>query len=372
MAAKRFSSVTILIGGLCLGAFAAFLLSNTEPSGQQDVSSPPVLSEPEDASSELSADDLPVVLESLQVDLGVHQLGSAPKGEFSFKVAGTRPLTLLAASPTCSCLSTDFNGRVEIAPGSSHVVRVQYRERSFPGTAEERVRLVFAGHSEIIEVPVRAFFSRAVEASPAYINAEVESKGQFTLRSLDDVPFEVLSVSGSRPLFVDDQAGASISHTLQWDLRAFDSDCTDEFGQRMPRWLVVETTHPLAPFVDIRVRNSRCTKLDVPTSPNQEWYLGEHRFVLGSFSPGEAKDFVLPIRYFSGAKRLEAVSLVSSGDPRFDLEVVKILQQFDQRDIYLQIFVPEDTEPGFYQVPLIVQSSESSARQECVAFVSVR
>ena len=97
----------------------------------------------------------------------------------------------------------------------------------------------------------------------------------------------------------------------------------------MPKWLVVETNHPLAPFVDVRVRNSSCTKLDVPLSPDQEWYLGEHRFVLGSFSPGEAKDFVLPIRYFSGAKRLEAVSLVSSGDPRFDLEVVKILQQFD-------------------------------------------
>ena len=47
------------------------------------------------------------------------------------------------------------------------------------------------------------------------------------------------------------------------------------------------------------------------------------------------------------AKRLEAVSLVSSGDPRFGLEVVKIIQQFDQRDIYLQLSVPEGMEPGF-------------------------
>lgn len=368
---KPNSFIAPLICGLCIGAAAVLVLRGGIP-----VRSSGLLSQENSTSDDTSMDSsmggIPVVLDTPQVELGVHQLGSAPQGEISFRVTGARPLTFLAASPTCSCLSTDFNGRVEIGAGSTHVVKVQFRERSFPGTAEERVRLVFAGHSEVLEVPVRAFFSRSVEASPAYIDAESELKGQFTLRSLDDVPFEVLSVSGNRPLFVDDQTLASTSHTLQWDLRAFGIDCTDEFGQRMPQWLVAETTHPLAPFVDIRVRNSTCTKLDVPLSPNQEWYLGEHRFVLGSFSPGEAKDFVLPIRYFSGAKRLEAVSLVSSGDPRFGLEVVKILQQFDQRDIYLQLFVPETTEPGFYQVPLIVQSSESAARQECVAFVSVR
>ena len=91
--------------------------------------------------------------------------------------------------------------------------------------------------------------------------------------------------------------------------------------------------------------------------------------LFSSFSPGEAKDFVLPIRYFSGAKRLEAVSLVPSGDPRFDLEVVKILQQFDQRDIYLQIFVPEDTEPCSYQVPRLF-SLQNPRRDRNVSLLS--
>ena len=371
MLVARKSFFATLISGIAIGCVVAFAFQSGQSEDGRSETSPSTVGQ-RDLGVEAPVEGLPVELEELQVDLGVHQLGSAPRGNIAFRVKGDRPLTLLAASPTCSCLSTDFNGRVEIAPGARHVVQVEFRERSFPGTAEERVRLVFAGSKEILEVPVRAFFSRAIEVSPEYINAESVLKGEMTLRSLDDVPFEVLSVSGNRPLFVGEQSGAATQHALQWDLRAFENQCTDEFGARMPKWLVVETNHPLAPFVDVRVRNSSCTKLDVPLSPDQEWYLGEHRFILGAIGSGGAKDFVLPIRYFKGAKRLEAVSLVSSGDPRFGLEVVKIIQQFDQRDIYLQLSVPEGMEPGFYQVPLVVRSSESAARQECVAFVAVR
>ena len=138
--------------------------------------------------------EIPVFLDETQLDLGPHLVGASPSGEIHFTVLGDRPLSLLAASPTCGCLSTDFNGRVDLQPGQRHTVRVEYRPRNFPGTAEESIRLVFAGSPEIITVPVRAFFSRTVEAEPASIDADADLTGTITLRSLDGVPFEILSV----------------------------------------------------------------------------------------------------------------------------------------------------------------------------------
>ena len=315
--------------------------------------------------------EIPVFLDEAQLDLGPHLVGASPSGEIHFTVLGDRPLSLLAASPTCGCLSTDFNGRVDLQPGQRHTIRVEYRPRNFPGTAEESIRLVFAGSPEIITVPVRAFFSRTVEADPPSIDADADLTGAITLRSLDGVPFEILSVNGLLPIFSDSDGASSVTHDLIWDLRAYNKDCLDEFGDSMPRWLVFETTHPSVPFVDVRVRNSECTKLDVPLSPTQEWYLGDHRFILGYIAPGASLDFVLPIRYFPRASRLEPISLVSTTDSRFTLEVQKITQQFDQRDITLRIQASDALEPGFYRVPLIVRSAETGDSQTCVALLTV-
>ena len=230
MVARKSFFATLTLG-IAIGCVIAFTLQSVSLRKVVPRSPLPPVVENEPG-VEGSFDGPPVELEELQVDLGVHQLGSAPRGNIAFRVIGDRPLTLLAASPTCSCLSTDFNGRVEIAPGARHVVQVEFRERSFPGTAEERVRLVFAGLKEILEVPVRVFFSQVpLRFSPEYINAESVLKGEMTLRSLDDVPFEVLSVSGNRPLFVGEQSGPQPS-TLCSGTSALENQCTDQFGAR--------------------------------------------------------------------------------------------------------------------------------------------
>lgn len=356
-----------LFAGLFLGR--SFLADQPVPPAEANKALEPA--SPVEAQLSNTGTEIPVLLDETQLDLGPHLVGASPSGEIHFTVLGDRPLSLLAASPTCGCLSTDFNGRVDLQPGQRHTVRVEYRPRNFPGTADESIRLVFAGSPEIITVPVRAFFSRTVEAEPASIDADADLTGTITLRSLDGVPFEILSVNGLLPIFTDSDGTDSLSHELVWDLRAFNEDCLDEFGQSMPRWLIFETTHPSAPFVDVRVRNSECTKLDVPVSPTQEWYLGDHRFILGYVSPGAFSDFVLPIRYFPGASRLEPVSLVSTTESRFTLEVQKITQQFDQRDITIRLRASDALEPGFYRVPLIVRSAETGNTQTCVALLTI-
>lgn len=363
------------LGAIGLALVAGFLLGKdflpSQPEVSSDTSS--VLESTSVVEPQLTntGTEIPVFLDEPKLDLGPHLVGASPSGEIHFTVLGDRPLSLLAASPTCGCLSTDFNGRVDLQPGQRHTIRVEYRPRNFPGTAEESIRLVFAGSPEMITVPVRAFFSRTVEAEPASIDADADLTGAITLRSLDGVPFEILSVNGLLPIFSDSDGPASVSHDLIWDLRAYNKDCLDEFGDSMPRWLIFETTHPSVPFVDVRVRNSECTKLDVPLSPTQEWYLGDHRFILGYIAAGGASDFVLPIRYFPGASRLEPISLVASTDPRFTLEVQKITQQFDQRDITLRLRASDALEPGFYRVPLVVRSAESGDSQTCVALLTV-
>ena len=82
----------------------------------------------------------------------------------------------------------------------------------------------------------------------------------------------------------------------------------------MPRWWVIETDHPEAPIVDLRVRHL-CT---LPPRPQgRRWILSQQRTVLDAVTPGESREFTVFLKWAAGEKPNDTIRDVRSESPQF-------------------------------------------------------
>ena len=217
--------------------------------------------------------------------------------------------------------------------------------RSIAGTIRNQLRFVFSDRtSTAVGLVFEA--SRAVETEPTYIDALSQPYGVIKVRSVDGRPFRILSAHGRTPIYAcahdPTRDEPRSEYMMVWNLESWDPvDCLDADGVPMPLWWVIETDHPGAPLVDLRVRHDPCTRLDGPNSVRR-WYLSRNHVVLGRVAAGEAAEFDVFMKWLPNAVVNDVIDRVSDADDRFDAELVRVDREGDEITAVIRVRVAPD------------------------------
>ena len=360
------------------GGFILGRLSAPEPSAiPAGMASKPVAAELPTTAADLDPaepSDSPrpqaVVVSPGVLDFGTQSLMSRPTGEITLTNRGDKAVTLVAVSPTCSCLKPEFTDRVELSPGANHTVAVAHEPRSQAGPSKATLRFVFLGN-DIVNVPVEAMFTRPVKADPTWIDFRRDGdQGTLKLRGLDSRPFRVLSVQG----VAVPSAPAAVLQEVPWDLSSYDTEtCTNPAGERMPSWIVVQTDHPDAPIVDVRVRKDGCTNPDIPgDGDSRAWMILDQRVVLGELSPGEKQIYELPVALLPNRTMNERFTVAKSESPGLMTRFIDVVQKEDGNVVQVEIGVDPDCSAGVLMGTFQVESSIAGHDQQIHVFGAVR
>jgi hypothetical protein len=317
-----------------------------------------------------------VVVTPSRIDLGVQPFGIQPSASLRLTNTGQESVSLVAVSPTCGCLATDFSGRVAIAPGESHTIQVIHEERNQAGPSQASLRCMFLGNV-MVSVPVEVVFARPVKADPTWVDfARDGDRGVLTLRSIDTTPFRVLSLQG-RPVVPDageDPDTPALVHRIKWDLREYDTEsCVNPQGERMPPWLVVETDHPDASLVDVRVRQDNCTAPDIPNaSDNRPWLVLDQRVVLEPMAPGESTVVELRVGVLPGRTMVGAFTKARSESEGLAANFLDVIAKSDNDVIRVELGPSADCPAGVMMGTFQIESSAAGHDQQIHVFGVVR
>jgi hypothetical protein len=288
---------------------------------------------------------LPVGDRTATLDWGRVGLEETVYGSIRVVNESDAPIRILAMRASCTCTALDTLEGTTLAPGESRAARITVDTRSIPGTIRNQVRFVFSDQtSTAVQLVFEA--SRAVETSPAFIDALAEPFGVVRVRSVDGRPFRILSSHGSTPIYAfayDAEADEPRSeYTLVWNLDGYDPQtCLNAAGEPMPLWWVIETDHPGAPLVDLRVRHDPCTRLDGPNAIRR-WYLSRNHAMLGRMPAGASKEFEVEMKWLRNAVVNDVIDRVSEDDDRFDAELVSVTRDGDQTVAVIRITLSEN------------------------------
>ena len=361
--------VVLAAGGFLLGRLSK---SESVPTSAGITTEPSSAAFPAKAS-----DDDPVVLAEPArpqavvvapglLDFGTQSLMSRPTGEITLTNQGDKAVTLVAVSPTCSCLKPEFSDRVILPPRAKHTVTIAHEPRSQAGPSKATLRFVFLGN-DIVNVPVEVMFTRPVKADPTWIDFRRDGdRGTLKLRSLDSRPFRVLSVQGV-PI---PSASAALLQEVPWDLSSYDTEtCTNPAGERMPSWIVVQTDHPDAPIVDVRVRKDGCTNPDIPgDGDSRAWMILDQRVVLGELSPGEKQIYELPVALLPNRTMNERFTVAKSETPGLMTRFVDVIQKEEGNVVQVEIGVDPGCAAGVLIGTFQMESSNAGHDQQIHVF----
>lgn len=272
---------------------------------------------------------LPIVIQPPEINIGVIPPGKVVRGEVEIRNIGDEPITILRSTPSCQCTSVDLAGEV-IQPGTAIMLTADFDPGYRLGVRNAKIQLIFKGYDQVIEVPVLAEVAMAVRATPSMIvnqdpiTREFIDSAEYTVESVDGVPFRILSVHGEAPAYVDFDPARDAprpSYRLRFDFSRYNASCLDEEGRVMPMFLLIETDHPACPVFDVRLR-CECTLYE-RTEPGQNWTLSERRALLGVLEPGASREFTVQLKWRPGTIPNESVQSVTSNSAQFTSELLE-------------------------------------------------
>jgi hypothetical protein len=232
----------------------------------------------------------PLVFEPQVLDIGLLAIGASGTGSVKVRNAGDVSVTIQGTRASCACAyAQDLAGTV-LAPGEAVDLTATLTPKPGPGAKKEQIRVIAAGYSQVVAVDVIGEVSLSIRATPSGLEAyRIGLTGEVVVASLDGKPFRILRAGGKPPQFVDFVAAADAPrdrYALRWDLNGYTA-------QTMPWYWVVETDHPDAPLVDIRVMHE-WTK--VPRG-RERWIGSDLRILGGVLRPGESRDYKTKLQY---------------------------------------------------------------------------
>lgn len=260
------------------------------------------------------------------ISLGLMQPRDTVTRSFRLSNITDKPITIASVVPTCTCTTIDATGKV-IPPKGSIEIPLTMKVAASTGVKTAAVTLTFSDRSAPITLQMQGEIAYAVRSTcidvienkrVPYINVFADPQrspsvappplvGEMKVSCTDGRPFRVLSVMGKPPQFIGWNPASDEPQTaydVAYDFQGIPCE-------RMPPYLIIETDHPLAPVIDMRVRHA-CTKI-TPQLP-----FAEYRANLGSLQMG------VPLPFDFELKRAQGwtVTGVQSKDPRIDVKFV--------------------------------------------------
>jgi len=241
----------------------------------------------------------PIVVAPPVVDIGVVEPGSTTPAKFTIINTGKTEVTVLKATPNCTCTAiSDLAGR-RIAPGATLELNASLAAPQAPGTKEAVVFLTFNG-APPAQAKIKGEIRMKVEATPPYCDALKDTtRGTVKLRAADGKPFTVTKAGGMPPVFVGfdpakDQPRAE--YEIAWDL-------TGRACEQMPLWWFVWTDRSDCPVIPLRVRDE-CTGSKHDMARMQRfWIVKESLVVGGTAHNGQPSKVELELEHYNPPKK---------------------------------------------------------------------
>ncbi len=258
----------------------------------------------------------PLSAEPARIDMGVMKPGAKIAGAVTITNTGDETLKIARVNSSCSCTVADLPKR-ELAPGESVELSATLEAGNYIGAMQRQVRVYVEGYAAPYEVWVVADVSYDVKADPVYIGAFQGDSGEVKVTEVNGDAFRILSINSNAPTFKDfDPANDALSneYTLTWSTKGVDP-------KDLPYWWVIETDHPDAPVVDLRVLHPAVMPR---VDPRRAWQLAEDRALIGYLEPGEVKNITIELKERRRAQEELPLPEVSTKHDNMKVEVVKL------------------------------------------------
>ncbi len=308
-----------------------------------------------------------VTVDQANVELGFITPRSTINHTFRITNTGGIPLKVMAVKPSCTCTTTiNLDGKV-IAPGATLEVPASMRAPASTGQKQVMVNVVLQGLPKVVELrmageiafPVRATTSVQGKDVP-YVDADTDPsrvRGTVKLKSTDGKPFLVRAVQGQPPMveaFDPAKDAPRAEYTVAYDLTRL---------PKVPPYLVIETDHPGARLIDLRVRHAT-TQIKPVLS------LAEFRASAGCVKAGAVVPLDIEIKNLGVLQ----VTGVRSGDPRFTATMVGQSGDAKLRTVAFSI-VASPQAAGFSIFPVVITAldpvSKRNVESELLVLVQV-
>lgn len=262
----------------------------------------------------------PLRAEPREIKLGFVEPEQVVTGKTTITNVSDKPIKIVRTASSCSCTVAELV-KDTLEPGESMPLEATLTAGKNLGGQQRSVRLWVEGYQIPYEVWVTAEVSYGVRANPVFVNAlGAQRTGEIALESVDKVPFTVLSTNGKKPIFIGfdpDKDAPRANYTIKYDY-------TGVSGEQLPTWVVVETDHPKAPVIDLRVVNEELARANVP-NPRAPWRLSEERVILGVIEPGASKEFTVKL----SGRRIESPPTLTTDSSDVSAEIIELKQQAD-------------------------------------------
>ena len=330
---------------LAAALFAGLVLSGASPASAQPLrdGDPIPPAPPRPAVQQDTPHEIPFRLRSDTIEVGVLRPSAQVERTFEVFNASRLPVTLTRVTGTCTCVGGLPGGRQSVPSGEVAQVSVTLKARPNPGPVSEIVTIWYldpeTGVERNFSVTVVGEIALAVKADPFFINLLGERTGTIRLTTDEDRPFRVLSAGGGAPVY--DLRGYPEGEDPDQPRRrhAISFNFTDVPDSDIPQFMIIETDHPEAPIMDLRIIHRGMIAEAAKTHP---WALTHDRVILGAQAPGAEVEFTMAIVNVDQAARLEA-TLASSA---LGVEVIEVNPDRDRVNYGLRFTVASDAPAG--------------------------
>lgn len=248
------------------------------------------------------------------------------RGSFTFRNVTDKPVTITKVEAGCRCTYGVMTANT-IAPGGEAKMNYDIDVRGSVGPLRKPISLLVAGFDKGLEVVVQGELQYAVRCSPPTLQPNGSGEAQVTLTSSDGVPFRVMSVNGEEPIVVS-RNPAEGPKALSWTI-------VYNVGRAWPYAVVVETDHPKAPVLDLRVYSSLVSNKEMPYFKQiNDLAIGRHMVNLGVVKPGGSAEFDM---YITRVKDYDQPVTLSTDGGDIKLELIETFPWHRPDDTGLKI-----------------------------------
>ena len=317
--------------------------------------------------------------EPASLRLGYVRPESVITSEFRLFNDSQEPLVVKEVKRGCSCTEVSLQAGA-IAPGASRTGVATFTAGLTPTVKNNKIKILFEKHRPLV-LSMNAVVSRAVRVQPpdfrmhakSYFEGPVSrTASRVQVSATDSQSFRILSSGGRPPIPVPgggDPTIPSTAHMVMIDIGDHDKETLlDPEGVKLPPFWLIETDHPDAPVVEIRV-------LHQENSPHRrekdrEWVFVENRVVVDSVKPGSAARFELPIIWNAAeGQRSQQIIAAESRSPDFEASLVGMKKDGRKSKAIVEIR-PMDSTSGPYQGVVELISHEHRAPLNVIGHVN--
>ena len=288
-----------------------------------------------------------------EIKLGFIDPEAVVSGTTTLTNTSDQPIRIERTASSCSCTVADLSEQV-LQPGESIPLEATLTAGKNLGGQQRAVRVFVEGYTMPYEIWVTAEVAYGVRANPIFVNAiGIQRTGEIYLESVDGAAFSVLSTNGQPVNFVGFDPASDKprnTYTIRYDF-------TGVAGVDLPLWYVVETDHPRAPTLDLRVVNQELAQKNVP-NPRAPWRLMDDRTLLGVIEPGMGSEFTINI---SANRRIDAMPVLTADSDKVTVDLINMTSSSEGVALRVRVGVRSDAR-GLLTPAITVDWQEHQAK----------